>query len=290
MAKYSYEFKLNDILVVVGFPKATYMYWQKRFDRVNPNQELEEKIIAIRKAHKDYGYRRIHAVLRKQGLNVNKKRVQKIIQKLGLQVTSFTRKSRKYSSYKGNVGKVAPNRIRRRFNTPIPHQKITTDTTEFKYFEIDSKGRMVIKKLYLDPFLDMFNGEVLSYSISKSPSSNSILTAQKKAIEITSDCPYRRTFHSDRGWAYQMKAYSLRLKENKIYQSMSRKGNCYDNSVMENFFGILKQEMYYGTTYYSFNELKNKIEKYIKYYNEQRIKEKLGWMSPVQYRLNPLAA
>lgn len=213
-------FELNDILVVVGFPKSTYMYWQKRFDRLNPNQELEEKIIAIRNEHKDYGYRRIHAVLRKQGFNVNKKRVQRIIQKLGLQVTSFTRKSRKYSSYKGNVGKVAPNRIRRRFNTPIPHQKITTDTTEFKYFEIDGKGRMVIKKLYLDPFLDMFNGEVLSYSISKSPSSNSILTAQKKAIEITSDCPYRRTFHSDRGWAYQMKAYSRRLKENKIYQSM----------------------------------------------------------------------
>ena len=266
------------------------MYWQKRFDRVNPNQELEEKIIAIRNEHKDYGYRRIHAVLRKQGFKVNKKRVQRIMKKLELQVTSFTRKSRKYSSYKGNVGKVAPNRIRRRFNTPIPHQKITTDTTEFKYFEIDSKGRMVIKKLYLDPFLDMFNGEVLSYGISKSPSSNSILTAQKKAIEITSDCPYRRTFHSDRGWAYQMKAYSRRLKENKIYQSMSRKGNCYDNSVMENFFGILKQEMYYGTTYYSFDELKEAIERYIKYYNEQRIKEKLGWLSPVEYRLNTLAA
>ena len=75
MAKYSYEFKLNDILVVVGFPKATYMYWQKRFDRVNPNQELEEKIIAIRKEHKDYGYRRIHTVLRKQGFYVNKKKL-----------------------------------------------------------------------------------------------------------------------------------------------------------------------------------------------------------------------
>ena len=149
---------------------------------------------------------------------------------------------------------------------------------------------MAIKKLYLDPFLDMFNGEVLSYSISKSPSSNNILTAQKKAIEITSDCPYRRTFHSDRGWAYQMKAYSRRLKENKIYQSMSRKGNCYDNSVMENFFGILKQEMYYGNTYYSFDELKEAIERYIKYYNEKRTKENLGWMSPLQYRLNTLAA
>lgn len=208
------------------------------------------------------------------------------MQKLGYQVTSFTRKSRKYSSYKGNTGKIALNRINRRFNTSVPHQKITTDTTELKYYDIDNKGRMIIKKLYLDPFLDMFNGEILSYSISQTPSAACILSAQKRAIEITSDCPYRRTFHSDRGWAYQMGAYSSALKENKIYQNMSGKGNCYDNSVMENFFGILKQEMYYGTTYYSFNELKEAIEKYIKYYNEKRIKGNFGWMSPVQYRLN----
>lgn len=266
------------------------MYWQKRFDRENPNKELEDKIIEIHKEHKDFGYRRVCGELRNQNIRANKKRVQKIMQKLNLQVTSFTRKSRKYSSYKGNVGKIAPNRINRRFNTSIPHQKITTDTTEFKYYEINNKGRMVIKKLYLDPFLDMFNGEVLSYSITQTPSAIGILSAQKKAIEITSDCPYRRTFHSDRGWAYQMVAYSLTLRENKIFQSMSRKGNCYDNSVMENFFGILKQEMYYGTTYYSFDELKETIERYIKYYNEKRIKEKLGWMSPVQYRLNTLAA
>jgi len=266
------------------------MYWQKRFDRENPNKVLEEKIIEIRKEHKDFGYRRVWGELKNEDIKANKKRVQRIMQKLNLQVTSFTRKSRKYSSYKGNVGKIAPNRINRRFNTSVPHQKITTDTTEFKYYEIDSKGRMVIKKLYLDPFLDMFNGEVLSYGISKNPSATSVLSAQKEAIEITSDCLYRRTFHSDRGWAYQMNAYSYALKENKIFQSMSRKGNCYDNSVMENFFGILKQEMYYGTTYYSFDELKEAIEKYIKYYNEKRIKEKLGWMSPVQYRLSAMAA
>ena len=87
-----------------------------------------------------------------------------------------------------------------------------------------------------------------------------------------------------------MKSYSRRLKEERIFQSMSRKGNCYDNSVMENFFGLLKQEIYYGVVYYSFEELKSAIEKYIKYYNEKRIKEKLGWLSPVQYRQNLLAA
>lgn len=271
-------------------PKATYMYWQKRFNRKNPDKEIEEKMLEIRRNNKDYGYRRMFGELRNQGYCINKKKVQRIMQKLDLQVTSFTRKSRKYNSYKGKVGTVAPNRIRRRFNTPIPHQKITTDTSEFKYYEIDTKGHMTVHKLYLDPFMDMCNGEILSFGIDKRSSAKNIMNALDKAIKITSDCPYRRTFHSDQGWAYQMKAYSHRLKKERIFQSMSRKGNCHDNSIMENFFGLLKQEIYYGVVYYSYEELKSEIERYIKYYNEQRIKEKLGWMSPVQYRLSLLVA
>ena len=270
-------------------PKSTYMYWQKRFDRGNPDKDLEEKILEIRKNHKDYGYRRMSGELRNQGCVVNKKKVQRLMQKLNLQVTSFTRKSRKYSSYKGKVGTVAPNRIRRRFHTPMPHQKITTDTTEFKYYEVDAKGHMTMHKLYLDPFMDMCNGEIISYGIDKRPSAKNVMDALDTAIAVTSDCPYRRTFHSDQDWAYQMKAYSHRLREEKIFQSMSRKGNCLDNSVMENFFGLLKQEIYYGVVYYSYEELKAEIERYIKYYNEQRIKEKLGWMSPVAYRLKLMA-
>ena len=266
------------------------MYWQKRFDRADPDRELANKLLDLHKEHKDYGYRRMQAILCKQGERINKKKVQRMMQKYGIQVTAFTRKSRKYNAYKGRTGRIAPNRMHRRFHTSVPHQKITTDTTEFKYYELDAKGRMVIKKLYLDPFLDIFNSEVLSYGISQTPSAVSVLSAQKQAIEITSDCPCRRTFHSDRGWAYQMPAYAYVLKNNRIFQSMSRKGNCYDNAVMENFFGILKQEMYYGITYDSFDELKNAIEKYIKYYNEKRIKEKLGWMSPMEYRLSLLAA
>ena len=266
-------------------PKATYMYWQKRFDRVNPDKEIEEKILEIRENNKDYGYRRIYGALRNLGYIINKKKVQRIIQKLGLQVKSFTRKTRKYNSYKGKIGKTAKNRIKRRFNTNIPHQKITTDTTEFKYYEVSKRGKLVVKKLYLDPFMDMYNGEIISYSISESPSAKNIMDALEKAIKVTAKSPYRRTFHSDQGWAYQMKAYSKRLKEERIYQSMSRKANCLDNSVMENFFGILKQEIYYGTTYNSYRELKLAIEKYIKYYNEERIKEKLGWLSPKQYRI-----
>lgn len=206
------------------------------------------------------------------------------MQKLKLQVSTYTRKSRKYSSYKGKVGKVAPNRIKRHFRTSIPYQKITTDTTEFKYYVTDSQGRLLTHKLYLDPFMDMYNGEIISYGISKTPSAENIMEALDNAIKLTASCQYRRTFHSDQGWAYQMKSYTNKLKEEGIFQSMSRKGNCHDNSVMENFFGLLKQEIYYGKTYYSYGELKQAIEDYIKYYNEKRIKERLGWLSPVQYR------
>ena len=161
------------------------MYWQKRFDKKNPDKEIEEKIFEIREVHKDYGYRRMLGELRNQGYVINKKKVQRIMQKYKLQVTSFTRKSRKYSSYKGKVGTVAPNRIRRRFKTHIPHQKITTDTTEFKYYEVDAKGHMTTHKLYLDPFMDMCNGEILSYGIDKKPSAKNVMDALDKAIEKT---------------------------------------------------------------------------------------------------------
>ena len=138
--------------------------------------------------------------------------------------------------------------------------------------------------------MDLYNSEIISFSISPTPSAEAILSAQIQAIEITSDAKYRRTFHSDRGWGYQMKAYQRNLKSNKIFQSMSRKGNCYDNAPMENFFGILKQEIYYGKTFHSYNELKQAIEDFIAYYNTTRIKEKLNWQSPVDYRLSNLAA
>ena len=77
------------------------------------------------------------------------------------------------------------------------NQKITTDTTEFKYYEVSERGKLVVKKLYLDPFMDMYNGEIISYSISESPSAKNIMDALEKAIKVTAKSPYRRTFHSD---------------------------------------------------------------------------------------------
>ena len=266
------------------------MYWQKRFERLNPDKNLEEEIKSIFIEHKEsYGYRRITVELKNRGYHINHKKVRRIMIKLGLKVINFTRKSRKYNSYKGSVGQIAKNLIHRRFYTSIPHQKLTTDTTEFKYYIKDNQGKLIIKKLYLDPYLDMLNSEIISYSISERPSAHSIEKAQIEAIKLTADCPFRRTFHSDQGWAYQMNQYSKHLKDNKIFQSMSRKGNCLDNSLMENFFGLIKQEIYYGKVYYNFDSLKKAIIDWIYYYNNKRIKIKLDGLSPVNYRLKMTA-
>lgn len=259
------------------------MYWQKRFDREDPDIPIVEEINKIRKVHPNSGYRSLTQKLKELGMKVNCKKIHRISKKFSLQITTFGRKSGKYNSYQGDLGHYAPNRLNQKFDTPIPRQKITTDTTEFKYNGLDKNGKTVEKKLYLDPYMDLFNREIISFQITSQPNGISVLKGLEEAIKATADCQYRRTFHSDRGWAYKMKDYTRRLKEEKIFQSMSRKGNCYDNAVMENFFGLMKQEIYHGRTYNSFEELETAITNYIHYYNHDRQKEKLGWKSPVDF-------
>ncbi len=138
--------------------------------------------------------------------------------------------------------------------------------------------------------MDLFNREIISYSISKDAGISSTAPALKEAIKITADCRYRRTFHADQGVLYQSADYVSQMKKNKIFQSMSRKGNCIDNSIMEYLFDFLKQEIYYGNNFYSFEELEEAIVKYIRYYNKERINSKLHWLSPVQFRLQAIVA
>src|SRR5699024_3032129 len=196
--------------------------------------------------------RRIDTELSNSGHIVNPKKIIQLMRNLNIKFIKFTRKSRKFSSYKINIGKITKNYINSMFYTNVTLHKITTDKTEFKYYTADSAGNIIIKKAYLDPFLDMFNGEILSFRLSKKPNAKAIIDALDETIERTKDCPYRTTIHSDQGWGYQMKVFGKKLKDNKIFQSMSRRGNCLDNSPIENFFGLMKQEMYYGETYRSF--------------------------------------
>lgn len=182
---------------------------------------------------------------------------------------------RKYRSYKGEIGKIAPNLINRDFHASAPNQKWTTDITEFSLFGT---------KLYLSPILDMYNGEIISYSISERPHLGQVMDMLDKAFDKIPDGS-NLVFHSDQGWQYQHRMYQQRLKEKGIHQSMSRKGNCLDNAVMENFFGLLKSELLYLRDFKDVSEFKDELEKYIFYYNNYRIKGKLKGLSPVQFRV-----
>jgi len=270
-------FRLKDILKQVDIPEATYHYHINQMNNEDPDQAWKTLIIALFEKHEGrYGYRRIYVELRAQGYVINHKKVQRIMNELDLRCVKFVRKSR-YKSYKGKVGKVAKNRLNRRFNTPYALQKLVTDVTEFKCTGDD--------KLYLSPIMDLYNSEIIGFSMSKRPTLDFVMDSLKQALPIIKEhANYRTTLHSDQGWHYQHNLWVKSLKQNKIFQSMSRKATCADNAAMENFFGLLKQEMYYGEELISYEALKLKIEQYINYYNNDRIKQKLAGMSPVQYR------
>ena len=215
-------------------PKSTYYYEISKVDTVDfRNIKLTEEIKKIFSQHKGrYGVRRVYRELLRRGNSVNHKRVQRIMHSLGLQ---GKRPKEKYHSFKGEVGKVAPNIIDRDFTATAPLQKWTTDVYQFNF----SWG-----KCYLSPIIDMYTNEVISYDLSMSPNLNQIKRmlemAFKKFKSLTG-----LIFHSDQGWQYQHNYYRQELKNRGIIQSMSRRGNCIDNCIMETFFGRLKNEMYY---------------------------------------------
>jgi putative transposase len=181
---------------------------------------------------------------------------------------------KKYKSYKGEQGRIVPNILDRGFKAEQPNQKWVTDVTEFNV-----SGQ----KLYLSPVIDLYNQEIICYELSDRPNFKSIMNMMDKALKKAGENK-ALLLHSDQSWQYQMKKHQTLLKENGITQSMSRKGNCLDNAIIENFFGILKSELFYLKKYTSIFELKKEIEEYIYYYNNERIKLNLNEMSPIKYR------
>jgi transposase InsO family protein len=249
----------------------------KRINRPDPDAKLKVEIKGIYEEHEGrYGYRRIRDELTNRGQKVNHKKVQRIMKELGLKCTI---RIRKYKSYKGSVGKIAPNILDRNFTADAPNEKWVTDITEFK---------LLGEKLYLSPILDLFNGEIITYTIGIRPTYSLVSDMLEKAF-VKLPKNHQLLLHSDQGWHYQMKQYRHALESKGIVQSMSRRGNCYDNSVMENFFGIMKSEFLYTKEFKSVDHFKIELQKYIKYYNTKRIKAKLK-MSPVQYRTHFIQA
>jgi transposase InsO family protein len=267
-----HKFDLSLLLSQTNMARSNFYYHQKKIKSVDKYQVIKELIKSIYHKHKGrYGYRRITDELNNQGMVINHKTVLRLMKLLGLK--SLIR-LKKYKSYKGEKGKIAPNILKRNFKAVAPNQKWATDITEFNV-----SG----KKLYLSPIIDLFNQEIISYELTERPVFNQVVMMLKKAFKKIPNNT-NLTLHSDQGWQYQMKQYQYLLKEKGIVQSMSRKGNCLDNAIIENFFGILKSELFYLKKYTSLDQLKKEINDYVKYYNNDRIKSNLNKMSPIQYR------
>jgi transposase InsO family protein len=261
------------LLKFACLPRSTFYYYLKKMKKPDKYEEVKDLIKKIYHENEGrYGYRRITLELHSRGYVINHKTVLKLMRECNIK--SLVRIS-KYRSYKGEIGKVAPNILQRNFKADKPNQKWVTDVTEFSLF-----GR----KLYLSPILDLFNGEIVSYNISERATFHQTMDMLDKAFAKIPDNT-SLILHSDQGWQYQMKQYQHRLHQKGIIQSMSRKGNCLDNSVVENFFGLLKSELLYLKKFSSFEHFRKELEDYIDYYNHRRIKCKLKGLSPVQYRI-----
>ena len=269
-------------------PKSDYYYWSKRIDPDVKHSELMDAIETIYvNHHRRYGYRRVTLELANTGWTVNHKTVKRLMSKLGLYGTT---PRAKYKSYKGDFNGTVDNillhkRVNtkkhtttyvRDFVTTHVNEKWTTDVSEF---------HIAAGKLYLSPILDMHNREIVSYSISRSPNYQQITDMLNEAFKKYPNLN-NLIFHSDQGWQYQMAHYHEVLKKRGIHQSMSRKGNCLDNSPMENFFGKMKNEMFYGHEYEfeTLEQLQKAMEEYIDYYNTKRIQVKLKGLTPCQAR------
>jgi putative transposase len=249
------QFPVVRLLKLAGLPRSTFYHRHNASLRTDKDAQLKADIAAIyARHHGRYGYRRVTAEVRRAGQLVNHKLVQRLMGELGLK--SLVRPKR-YRSYKGEVGKTAPNTLKRRFNAEHPNQKWVTDVTEFN---------VAGEKLYLSPVLDLYNGEIIAYQTARRPEFSMVSAMLKKAIKKLkkTEAPL---LHSDQGWQYQMSAYQRQLQKRGIQQSMSRKGNCLDNAAMESFFGTLKSELFHIQEFASVDNLEIALGEYIRYYN-----------------------
>lgn len=272
------EFSLDILLSIAQIPRSTYYYHATRRAEPDKYSNVKDEIASIFHENKGrYGYRRITDELHARGCVINHKTVQRLMRELGIVCRV---RMKKYKSYKGEVGKIAPNLLERDFEAQKPNQKWVTDVTEFN---------LLGQKLYLSPILDLCSRDIVSYFISDRPVLSMVTNMLDKAFKRISDGT-QLILHSDQGWQYQHKQYQRMLEDKGVRQSISRKGNCLDNAVIENFFGLLKSELLYLQDFESMDHFKTELIEYLEYYNNRRRKAKLKGLPPAIHRQQALEA
>lgn len=273
------EHRLELLLDVAGLPRSTFFYHRARLLAPDPQAELKAAVTSIfEKSHARYGHRRVHIELVKKGWTVAKKTVLKLMRLLRL--VCKVRRKKRYNSYQGEQGIVAPNLLKRQFEADAPNEKWVTDVTEFSVGD---------RKLYLSPVMDLFDRQIISYAIGISPNLELTNSSLRGALAALED-GQKPLVHSDQGFQYQHPSWRKLLQDAGAIQSMSRRANCYDNAVMENFFGHLKEELFHRVQFLNTDALASDLHEYVHWYNTERISIKLNGLSPTQYRTQALAA
>jgi putative transposase len=273
------QFPLQMLLDIADLARSTFFYHHAKRDQPDPLAGLKAAISdAFSAAHGRYGHRRVHAVLTRQGWQVAKKTVLKLMRMLGL--ICKVRRRRSYNSFKGEIGVVAANVLNRDFTASAPNQKWVTDVTEF---------RVADRKVYFSPVIDLFDRSVVAHAWSFSPNLALTQASLTRAIAILTPGEHPLV-HSDQGFQYQHRSWGVLLSKADARQSMSRKANCYDNAMAENFFGHLKSELFHHNRFDTVEAFTTALDEYVHWYNHHRISTKLKGLSPVQYRTQALAA
>ena len=270
------RYPVKELLPVFHMAKSSYYYQESRLRAPDKYADLRERIrVDFSESGYSYGYRRLYLVLKNSGTVVSEKVVRRIMHEESLVVP--LRKRRKYSSYKGEISPAVPNIINRDFHADNPNEKWLTDITEF---------HIPAGKIYLSPIIDCFDGLPVSWTIGTSPNAELVNSMLDTAIQTLAEDEHP-IVHSDRGCHYRWPGWIDRMEKAGLVRSMSKKGCSPDNSACEGFFGRLKNEIFYGRNWWksaSIEEFIERIDHYIHWYAEKRIKVSLGGLSPMEYR------
>lgn len=269
------KYSLPALLNKLNLPRSSYFYQQKMLNGKDKYEKLRGKVRELFEMNKErFGYRRIHALLRNQGITTSEKVIRRIMKDGNLTVK--VRKTQRYNSYKGEISPAVENLIKRDFHAEQPNQKWLTDITEFS---------IRAGKVYLSPIIDCFDGMPVAWSIGISPNAELANSMLKSAI-ATLKSGEKPVVHSDRGCHYRWPEWISIMNDAGLTRSMSKKGCSPDNAACEGFFGHLKTEMFYNRNWdeISIENFIEEVEQYMNWYRTDRIKLSLGGLSPLNYR------
>ena len=269
------KYPLPVLLRKMKLPRSSYYYQIKALATEDKHKHMRRKVDRIFMENKArYGYRRIHAELKKIGIKVSEKVVRRVMKEDGLEVK--IRKTKKYSSYKGEISPAVPNEVQRNFHSEKPDELLLSDISEFA---------IPTGKVYLSPTVDCFDGMLVTWRISEHPNAD-LFNGMLDDVIANMDAKSKPIIHTDRGCHYRWPGWIERMEINGYTRSMSQKGCSPDNAACEGLFGRIKNEFFYNQDWknVTIEEFSHELDKYLHWYNEKRIKKSLGYLSPVEYR------